>query len=487
MMDLMQKLNEISERELTKGETAKKEKIVKSMKKDKAGFEKRYGDDAESVMYATATKMAKNEAPEPTNAEMKSILSLYNDPRVKQDPGMRIMAAIRYLQKFGQEIPGFNRAEFSKDQLEMYGRAKLARGRSMAQTGQAAGGMQEAMGDSADLQKIKTAAGGEEMLVKTMFASATQNGLDEGDFIDSARRMLNMTPDNIKAIIDNDTIKKAMGDSEQPTTEGGMSDIHIGAQEALADYVDDDGKLKMPKRDVVADLVKRSKEASMPLSYELETAAQMVADKFDDDGEEKYMGDNELNTNTMENNDKKDVKEAIQMTADTPEEAGMLMQILKMAGIKPMGAEMPDTKPGDEMDPGELNKQMDTDDAAGSMDMARIRDIVKSPDEEKAEETFANEPEEKTQDVDSLVNVHSGGLNRQKTQYRKEYPGDNPMAVEDKITEEELANSLRTQYEGFKQAYQEAAKPDYIDLDKDGNKTEPMKKAAQDKEAKDKK
>ena len=405
MMDLIQKLNEISERELTKGETAKKEKIVKSMKKDKAGFEKRYGDDAESVMYATATKMAKNEA----------------------------------------------------------------------------------IGDSADLQKIKTAAGGEEMLVKTMFASATQNGLDEDDFIDSARRMLNMTPDNIKAIIDNDTIKKAMGDSEQPTTEGGMSDIHIGAQEALADYVDDDGKLKMPKRDVVADLVKRSKEASMPLSYELETAAQMVADKFDDDGEEKYMGDNELNTNTMENNDKKDVKEAIQMTADTPEEAGMLMQILKMAGIKPMGAEMPDTKPGDEIDPGELNKQMDTDDAAGSMDMARIRDIVKSPDEEKAEETFANEPEEKTQDVDSLVNVHSGGLNRQKTQYRKEYPGDNPMAVEDKITEEELANSLRTQYESFKQAYQEAAKPDYIDLDKDGNKTEPMKKAAQDKEAKDKK
>ena len=401
-MDLMQKLNEISERELTKGETAKKEKIVKSMKKDKAGFEKRYGDDAESVMYATATKMAKNEA----------------------------------------------------------------------------------IGDSADLQKIKTAAGGEEMLVKTMFASATQNGLDEDDFIDSARRMLNMTPDNIKAIIDNDTIKKAMGDSEQPTTEGGMSDIHIGAQEALADYVDDDGKLKMPKRDVVADLVKRSKEASMPLSYELETAAQMVADKFDDDGEEKYMGDNELNTNTMENNDKKDVKEAIQMTADTPEEAGMLMQILKMAGIKPMGAEMPDTKPGDEMDPGELNKQMDQTDGD---EMAKYMGMVTKPDMEKQEETFANEPEEKTQDVDSLVNVHSGGLNRQKTHYRKEYPGDNPMAVEDKITEEELANSLRTQYESFKQAYQEAAKPDYIDLDKDGNKTEPMKKAAQDKEAKDKK
>ena len=31
------------------------------------------------------------------------------------------------------------------------------------------------------------------------------------------------------------------------------------------------------------------------------------------------------------------------------------------------------------------------------------------------------------------------------------------------------------------------AKPDYIDLDKDGNKTEPMKKAAKDKEEKEKK
>ena len=75
---------------------------------------------------------------------------------------------------------------------------------------------------------------------------------------------------------------------------------------------------------------------------------------------------------------------------------------------------------------------------------------------------------------------------KQDTQYRKEYPGDNPMTAEDKITEQDLANSLRTQYESFKDAYMEAAKPDYIDLDKDGNKTEPMKKAAKDKEAKEK-
>ena len=49
----------IMEKELTKPEKKEKEKIVKGMKKNKKGFKQRYGDDAESVMYATATKIAK--------------------------------------------------------------------------------------------------------------------------------------------------------------------------------------------------------------------------------------------------------------------------------------------------------------------------------------------------------------------------------------------------------------------------------------------
>ena len=47
------------ERSLTKGEEGKREKYVKGMKKAKGDFKKRYGKDAEAVMYATATKMAK--------------------------------------------------------------------------------------------------------------------------------------------------------------------------------------------------------------------------------------------------------------------------------------------------------------------------------------------------------------------------------------------------------------------------------------------
>ena len=191
--------------------------------------------------------------------------------------------------------------------------------------------------------------------------------------------------------------------------------------------------------------------------------------------------DTMMNLEGKEEMKKEAVTEAIQISADTPEEAGMMMQILKLAGVKPVDAKMigaQDDEP-----------EHDHDDATGSMDMARMRDIVKKPEDEKQEETFANEPEEKVSDIDTLVNVHSGGANAQKVQYKKEYPGDNPMAVakEDQVTEQDLANSLREQYDNFKKAYQEAAKPDFLDMDKDGNKKEPMKKAIKDKEAKDKK
>jgi hypothetical protein len=51
----------IEERTLTEPETKKKEEVVKSMKKGLTGFKARYGDDAKSVMYATATKIAKKD------------------------------------------------------------------------------------------------------------------------------------------------------------------------------------------------------------------------------------------------------------------------------------------------------------------------------------------------------------------------------------------------------------------------------------------
>ena len=170
---------------------------------------------------------------------------------------------------------------------------------------------------------------------------------------------------------------------------------------------------------------------------------------MDKDGDKKEPMKKAIKDKEMK---KESVNEAIQISTDSPQEASMMMQILKLAGVQPVdaamiGAEEPTAEP-----------EMDQDDAAGSMDMARIRDIIKKPEEEQAEETFANEPEEKVSDIDTLVNVHSGGLNRNKKTYPKVANGDNPMAAEDRITEEELANSLRNQYESFKEAYQNEAK-----------------------------
>tara|TARA_Y100001963_G_scaffold100933_1_gene138852 strand:+ start:191 stop:1363 length:1173 start_codon:yes stop_codon:yes gene_type:complete len=386
-----------------------------------------------------------------------------------------------------------------------------------------------------------------------------------------------------------DVIRKA-----KVIAEGGMSDIHIGAQEKVSEFVDADGNLSAPKQDVLQTLEQQRASAPFPESYEIETAMKMVQDDFDDNGQAKaeYEPDpednipqdvdtqmnmdapaeepkieedmtpmgtraffdmggkldiefsmeqkgmmagvlnkldqdvllaavdqykqqeldpdqaesKELNTSTMATEDKKPIKEAVQISTDSPEEAGMMMQILKLAGIKPMGADMPSTEvptndPDADADHGEENHDHSqcpvcADDEMGSGEMGRMRDVVTAPDEEKAEETFDNEPDVKVQDTDSLVNTHSGGLNKQKQQVRKEYPGDNPLAVkyetvEDKITQENLTNSLRTQYEGFKKSYQEAAKateskakPDFLDMDKDGNKKEPMKKAVSDKKSK---
>ena len=44
--------------DMTDAQMKRREEIVKELKKKSAEFEERYGDKADAVMYATATKMA---------------------------------------------------------------------------------------------------------------------------------------------------------------------------------------------------------------------------------------------------------------------------------------------------------------------------------------------------------------------------------------------------------------------------------------------
>jgi len=92
--------------------------------------------------------------------------------------------------------------------------------------------------------------------------------------------------------------------------------------------------------------------------------------------------------------------------------------------------------------------------------------------EEEAFEDWANEPEEEYQDHEYMTKTLSGGLNREKKMYKPAAAGDNPMAVE----------SIKDRL--YRELNEKKAKPDYLDMDKDGNKKEPMKKAVADKEKK---
>ena len=57
---------------------------------------------------------------------------------------------------------------------------------------------------------------------------------------------------------------------------GGMSDIHIGAEEVVGEYADEDGNLKMAKQDVLRAMSAEKAKAAFPRSYEIETAMAMV-------------------------------------------------------------------------------------------------------------------------------------------------------------------------------------------------------------------
>ena len=87
----------IDERSLSKSEKKEKERIVKGMKKSYKDFKARYGKDAESVMYATATNNAKDETVDEGLAQARA-----NVGAKKCWPGMKAKGT---KTKNGKEVP----------------------------------------------------------------------------------------------------------------------------------------------------------------------------------------------------------------------------------------------------------------------------------------------------------------------------------------------------------------------------------------------
>lgn len=62
-----------------------------------------------------------------------------------------------------------------------------------------------------------------------------------------------------------------------------------------------------------------------------------------------------------------------------------------------------------------------------------------------ADEEFENKPDTDYKDINYMTKDLAGGLNSEHGQYKKEYPGDNPMAVK------QLEAKLTSMYEAYKQ------------------------------------
>ena len=176
-----------------------------------------------------------------------------------------------------------------------------------------------------------------------------------------------------------------------------------------------------------------------------------------------------IGESTMTDTNKKKLNEGIRIQTDSLEDSIALMTILKNAGLDPqqmniqqspsMNAPAPDMTPDVPAEiPGEEPKDV--------------------PMDEPEAEAFDNAPDEKFLDKDDYE-LKRNKVPNSKMGSASAKQGDNPLEAI-----EAIAKQLNDEYNIFKETSK--SKPDFLDVDKDGDKKEPMKKALKDKEKKEK-
>lgn len=196
----------------------------------------------------------------------------------------------------------------------------------------------------------------------------------------------------------------------------------------------------------------------------------------------------------------------ISMSGDTADDVGKLLRMMKDAGLEKaepvdqamMGPsdmrgdidkfkDIVDKGQPDMGPPPEGDSPCAADDGPdGPADDIKGMDIIKlsgigdgdadAGDEPGKESDYANQPDEKYGDTKLMTKDLAGGLNGPKKSYPKVAGGDNPMSIRAELTR--LEDTIKDE---LWKALAEKKKPDFLDMDKDGDKKEPMKKAIKDK------
>ena len=124
------------------------------------------------------------------------------------------------------------------------------------------------------------------------------------------------------------------------------------------------------------------------------------------------------------------------------EQAEMLMQLLALAGMQ--GGSGSGQGELDEVGRGEYIKQQDAEAEKSGKD--KFGAFGQEFDTDEVEEDYSNEPDEQYGTVNQITS-QGDDMNRQKKQFKKEYPGDNPMTAESALT---LEARLAAEYESIK-------------------------------------
>lgn len=156
---------------------------------------------------------------------------------------------------------------------------------------------------------------------------------------------------------------------------------------------------------------------------------------------------------------------SISLNASGKENVDELMALLKGAGLAQSPA--PAMGPSEPPDMGAL-RAMVMKPEMPDMDDNEM-DVKINSKGQLSKEEWDNSPDEQYSDHKTMTKDLSGGINRQKKMFKPAAKGDNPMAAES--VKERLWAALN----------EKKAKPDFLDMDKDGDKKEPMKKAVADK------